>query len=709
MHPSREPRPSRSLLAASRLEVSITDLVAEYALRHEFHNPSGEAIEAIYSFPMPLDAAFLGMEAELGGERLTAVVEPRQRATGAYDDAIADGDSAVLLERLEAGTLCVSLGNLKPGERGLITLRFVAPLHCADGQARFSLPLVHRPRYGRSRLDELVTPAHDFAVEHLLDARIRVTGLLGRAPVSCASHAARFGVTAQGQQLDLTSAMLDRDLVLRFDLPDDFAGQARLVRDGDELIGMLSVSLPSGLQAAMPCDLCLVLDGSGSMGGDAIAQSRAALQAVTGSLGEADRIQVLRFGSSVVPLFRRPLKVSAAVRTALMDLSGTVNADLGGTEMGAALERALAALGTLERIAGRSRAIILVTDGAVQPQDIAAAKARCQAGGVAVFVVAVGGSAGVDVLEPLARETGARLERAVPAEPIDAGVMRQLRRARAGGPMQLLIDWGEEGARPLPLPPAFAGDALTAVAWLPFTGSREVVLKLPSGVDYFAPAAPEDAPALRALAGQMAYDCAPARDREGLALRYGLVVPETAAVLVKQRADGERVQGLPAVQRVAQMLPAGMLARDHGFVMHKAMSVHSVQKSYLDIPSFLRRQSDAPPPSPVPAVAEDGVLACFGKESDPFEPDARTLRVLLHALVRLLVVEQRRAIALADLLGALEVEHHAVAREWFEYHWPDGLEREDAIELLRDWLQDEPALDLDDDQEAGLALLLADV
>ena len=94
------------------------------------------------------------------------------------------------------------------------------------------------------------------------------------------------------------------------------------------------------------------------MTGDAIAQSRAALHAVAEVLREEDRIQILRFGSRVVPLFRRPLKASTRVREAMVTLAGTGESDLGGTQMGKALERSIDALRALGSESGRTQAII---------------------------------------------------------------------------------------------------------------------------------------------------------------------------------------------------------------------------------------------------------------------------------------------------------------------------------------------------------------
>ncbi len=691
---------STTPLARSALHVTITDLVAEYELRHVFRNDTADSIEAVYSFPVPLDSAFMGMEATLAGEQLIAQVVPRQQASRNYDDAIAEGDSAVLLERLEPGMLCVSLGNLKQGEEGEIVLRFAAPLPTADGTARFSLPLVQRPRYGRSKLDERDEPRHDFAAEHPLEVSIRIKGLLARAPVNCATHGARFSTDGDGQCLRLNQVMLDRDLVLVFDLPADFSAQGRLVADGEGAIGMLTFATPERLRGAGPCDLCLVLDGSGSMSGDAIAQSRGALRAVAETLQDDDRIQVMRFGSRIVPLFRRPLKASARVREALVSLVDTVNSDLGGTEMGEALDRSIDALSALGKASGRTQAIILVTDGAVQPHEIEDAQARAVDAGIRIFIVAVGSSAGVDVLGPLAANTRAVLERAVPAEPIDEAVMRQLRRAREAGPLQVQIDWGSKEARPLPLDVTYPGDAVTAVAMLPAGQTFEPRIRLASDVEVldFRLDGSEEAPALRVLAGHKAWLHAKGDERAQLALRYGLITDETSAVLVKVRAEGDKAEGLPKVVPVTHMVPDGMVA-SCALIPKASMRSMRVACSmpppadfacdYMDVPAFLRKE--AVPPEP---------------ERERLSPErvTRVRQALRVALDELLFADIPSEFSIWSLMDRIDPQLHDDVHQYLEESSLDLWNEDDACRLLEELAEAGIGAELTDDQEARLAV-----
>src|SRR5690606_35237277 len=85
----------------------------------------------------------------------------------------------------------------------------------------------------------------------------------------------------------------------------------------------------------------------------------------------------------------------------------------------------------------RAQGVILVTDGAVQPQDVDQAKAQAVQAGVRVFIVAVGSSAGVEVLAPLAQATGGQLGCVVPGDSIRAAVLRQLARMRQARPVAL--------------------------------------------------------------------------------------------------------------------------------------------------------------------------------------------------------------------------------------------------------------------------------
>lgn len=700
-------------LAHTDLQIDIHDLLATYELRHAFKNHGETPIEAVYSFPVPLDAAFCGMNATIGfdGRQLSAQVLPARGAEQRYDGAISDGDSAVLLEELEPGLLCVNLGNLLPGESGEIVLTFAAALNVADYSARFSLPLVHRPRYGRSRLDALVTPQHDFAVEHPLSVQIRITGLLADCAVRCNLAGVRHHRTDAGAELMMDNALLDRDLVLAFDLAEVPPARAMLVQDETpagsnqrhDCLAVVTALAPRDDCSPEPArDICLLLDGSGSMIGDAIVQSRQALHSVADLLGEQDRIQVIPFGTRPHPMFRRPLRASELVRQSLYRLADTVDANLGGTEMAAALE---SALDTLERLDGppENRIIILVTDGGVTSEQLESVSRRAQTGGVRIFSVAVGSSAGADVLAPLSQATGATMERAMPAEPIDDAVVRQLRRARHS-PLLIDTDWGTPQVWPLPAPRVYPGDALTLIARCDATAPpRELTLTLRSPDGQLATrqtitfALPQPDPALRAWAGQHLYAHASDSDKEAVALRYGLITAQTKAVLVHERADADKAAELPQIVPVPHMQPEGMLLYQHA-------APAPVAGEYMDIPCFLRRQA-----GDVPAVLQHAA------PEPPALFTAEQKQAFAAALVELLLADILRP-DLYLISSRVPPEHQEALVEWLKQststrllHRISSKQRFDTVALLKELLDEGVPLPaaLDDEAEAALAVHLA--
>ena len=703
---------STTPLVSTKLQVSITDLVAEHCLVHTFENLGKEAIEAVFSFPVPLDAAFLGMRATLGGETLEAEIQPQRQADRTYGDAIAQGHSAVMLQAPEPGLLCISLGNLLPGETGRVELRFATALRVADQQARFSLPLVHRPRYGQWRLEDLEIPSHDFVVEHPMSATILVKGLLATTPVTCATHAARFTQRDGVLELSISHASLDRDLVLTFDLQQQSEPVGHLIGDGDMDLGLVSFVLPPRQGPAAPMDLCLVLDCSGSMSGDAITQSQQATMAIIDALDGDDRIQVLRFGSTTVPMFRRPLLATPRVKVALRQLLPSINADLGGTDMGDALERALADLGAQDGHAEdmkRSRAIILVTDGAVQPHDIAEAKNSACRAKVRIFVVAVGSSAGSETLEPLAEATGAVMERAVPAEPIDVGVMRQFRRAREAGPVAVDVRWPDDRAIPIPISVAYPGDAVSAAAQLSTTHGGDVHIEVPAlgFTAQISLAKYSDANAMRALVGMQRYRHGTESERQNIALHYGLLTHETAAVLVKLRSEQDKADSLPQIVQIPQMVPDGMMiaANSTKGMLQSAASMSSVvmESTYsLDASDFLLGFQDEDVP-----MADSQASAT----KMPPVPSAEVwvLFVTLYTLLlAALSAETEDGLDIEATIGTLAAKFQEQARSllaglgYLSTPWNEN----DAVILLLalNEVLTQPAFT--DDQEAAIAVIL---
>ncbi|MEO8185435.1 MAG: VIT domain-containing protein, partial [Deltaproteobacteria bacterium] len=85
------------------MSATLRDLLGEVTVCQTYRNDEDVNIEAVYTFPLPLDAVLLDLRVTIGDRTLTGVVLEKKTAEGQYEDAVAAGDAAVMLEAIEPG------------------------------------------------------------------------------------------------------------------------------------------------------------------------------------------------------------------------------------------------------------------------------------------------------------------------------------------------------------------------------------------------------------------------------------------------------------------------------------------------------------------------------------------------------------------------------------------------------------------------------
>jgi Ca-activated chloride channel family protein len=535
----------------------LRGLLFELTVEQSYANPSDRNVEAVYTFPLPHCAVFLGLEVDIGGRTLAAKAVRTDRAHREYEQALDRGDSAVLLEQAADGLYTASLGNLMAGERAVIRYRYAELLAPAQGVLRLAIPTVIAPRFGQAELalQPHQVPGVEFTAAYPFALAVEIEGALAAAPVECPTH--RVSVEAGPGRTTVTlmpGAELDRDFVLLLPVP---AGAALPVTepdaDGHVALASFTPDLPTA--AAAPVALELLVDCSGSMAGDSIAQARRALRGVLDRLGEGDRVSLTRFGSSVDDVTRGLVPATPERLASLRRQVAAIDADLGGTLLPEALHH------VVNRGAAGS-AVLLVTDGEVWAIEQAlGAVARA---GHRLFVVAVGSAPVESLARLIAEHTGGACEFVTPGEDVEAAVLRMARRIRE--PVWTLRDvrWPSDPQWAAPLPPAlFSGDTVHLLAGFGEAPAgevelvvgdaegRQIVTRVPLA------AAVSEAGVLARVAAARRLAALEPEAAAGLAERYQLASHFTAFVVTVARAAGEQAQSLPELRAVPQMLAAG--------------------------------------------------------------------------------------------------------------------------------------------------------
>jgi len=289
------------VLQSVDVAVAFASLLSDTTLRQVYRNLEDVAIEAVYTFPLASSAVLLGT---IGERVLQGRVVEKSQAEERYEEAITDGDTAIMLEQIESGMYTMNVGNIQPGEEVAIAIRYGELLSWQDDTIRFLLPTTIAPRYGNPEEAGLAphqTPEHSLLAENLFQLKISLTGALAQARLDCPSHRVVITEAEEATVVTLAGglACMDRDFVLNIHQPQ---GGRDLAVLGEDISGGY-VGLASFVpQLPAPEDIPgrsvkIVVDCSGSMNGDSINQAREALYEIIDRLRPADYFNLIAFGS----------------------------------------------------------------------------------------------------------------------------------------------------------------------------------------------------------------------------------------------------------------------------------------------------------------------------------------------------------------------------------------------------------------------------
>jgi Ca-activated chloride channel family protein len=579
-------------LVGVAVEAQVRACAARVTLRQRYRNQEEHPIEAVYVFPLDEGAAVCGFEAELDGRRVVARVEGRDSAFTRYDDALALGHGAYLLDQERPDVFTASLGNIPPGADVVVTVMTVAELPVDGEDVRFVLPTTVSPRYapfedrvgvGRPVADVLNPPVAA-TVPYGLTVEVDVDLGVALRSVESPSHA--IGVELDGPRarvrLGERLAALDRDFVLCLRPAEALGARAHVELADDGSAAAMLTFVPRFAAGPTPGEIVFLVDRSGSMQGPSIGEARNALQLCLRSLTRDHFFNVVGFGSGHRLLFPESRAYDDASLAVARAHVAELQADMGGTEILGALEAVFAS----PPRRGIPRQVFVLTDGQVTNTAAVLRLARRHSDRARVFTFGIGAGASAHLVRGLARAGEGAAEFIAPGERLERKVLRQLGRALAPAVSSLEIDWGGLSVTQAPhrVPPVFDGGRLIVYGLFdeaPRAGRVSLRGVAPTGaVECHMDVDPAralrgnvvTALAARALIRDLEEGQSPWHDRYGslqaranqervkaeivrLATRYGLASAETSFVAVEERA--EPLQAEAQLRRVPVMLTKG--------------------------------------------------------------------------------------------------------------------------------------------------------
>jgi Ca-activated chloride channel homolog len=445
----------------SAVQVSVSGRVARVTVEEWFRNNGPAMDEGTYHFPLPGEAVFSSYSLWQGDQELRGEAMDAAQARQVYETIVRQKRDPALIELVGHGLIRARVFPINPGETRKITLKYTQLLDRAGDAWRFRYLGDHArqtaPRSFRLEVDSAVRFGDPYSPTH----QVRVSRDGGRMEVTLADNASTGDFEVL---LPLARGLVGLSLVT-----DHPAGE-------DGYFMLLLAPGAAADAAALRRDLVAVIDVSGSMSGDKLAQAKTALTRLIGTLRDQDRFRVVAFAGGV----RRYAEGwNAATPDNRRDAVAWIRSleTEGGTNIAGALAEAFAQAPAEEALG----VVVFLTDGQptageTNPERIAE-RAEQSRGRFRVFSFGIGYDVNTFLLDRLTERARGTTEYIQPGGDIERSV--SVLAAKVASPVLTDLTIGaSSGAevydiQPGSLPDLFAGDEMVVFGRYRGAGSGE--------------------------------------------------------------------------------------------------------------------------------------------------------------------------------------------------------------------------------------------
>jgi Ca-activated chloride channel family protein len=487
------------------VRAGIDGFLARVTVTQIFSNTAREIVEAVYTFPLPQDAAVDDMTIQIGDRTVRGLIKRREEARAIYEHAKNTGHVAALLDQERPNIFTQSVANILPGAQVTVTISYVETLRYEAGSYEFVFPMVVGPRYipgqatgqqaggwapDTNRVPDAsrITPwvaakgtraGHDISLELALDAGVPIQELHSNTHVIDVDRQSASRATVR---LHDEGVIPNKDFILRYDVAGPQVADAILTSPSPGRSkgagGYFTMILqpPARLPESdiQPKELVFVLDTSGSMWGFPLEQAKRVISRALDELYPGDTFNLITFSGDTHIVFPEPVYPTAENIRKAKAVLATRNGG-GGTEMMKAIRAALAPSDEQDHV----RVVCFLTDGYVG-NDMEIVGEIQKHPNARVFSFGIGNAVNRFLLDKMAEAGRGAAEYVTLADRADEAADRFYERVRSPLLTDLYIDWGGlpvTDVYPTRLPDLFSGQPLIITGRYTQPASGKVLLQ----------------------------------------------------------------------------------------------------------------------------------------------------------------------------------------------------------------------------------------
>ena len=331
-----------------RVDVTIEDQVATTHIEQLFANPNDWMLEGTYLFPLPAGAAVNQLTMWVDGQAVEAKILEAAEARTIYDQIVRQLRDPALLEYIGQDAIQANVFPIPPRDERLIEIEYSQVLPADNGLIQFVYP--------QSSNLYTHTPLGSQSIRVEISSRDEIRAVYSPSHVVAVERDGLFHAVAGYEEQNV---LPQQDFELYYTVtPEDIGLNVLSYKESGEdgyFLLLVAPTVDVDPDAVVARDVILVLDTSGSMEGEKLAQAKEAADYVVDHLNARDRFNIVSFNTGVRSYAPQlsSAEGSAAAHTFIDRLEA-----LGGTNISLALLEALQ-----QADVERPLTILFLTDG----------------------------------------------------------------------------------------------------------------------------------------------------------------------------------------------------------------------------------------------------------------------------------------------------------------------------------------------------------
>lgn len=275
-----------------RVDVTIEEQVATTHIEQLFVNPNDWMLEGTYLFPLPEGAAVNELTMWVDGQAIDAKILEAGEARDIYDQIVRQLRDPALLEYVGHDAIQANVFPIPAQDERLVEIEYSQVLSADNGLIRYTY-LQSGDLYTR-------TPLESQSIHVQIESRDEIRAVYSPSHAVAVKRDGPFAATVGYEENNVRPA---QDFELYYTVsPEDIGLNVLSYKEPGEdgfFLLLVAPTVQVDPDEIVARDVVLVLDTSGSMEGQKLAQAKEAAHYVVDHLNERDRFNIVTFSTGV--------------------------------------------------------------------------------------------------------------------------------------------------------------------------------------------------------------------------------------------------------------------------------------------------------------------------------------------------------------------------------------------------------------------------